>query len=112
MFLNRGAKFIASACQHNDPVVQTIVDVASRTKSSVFRENISHVCEKLGIDEMTLGQLQTQTIKSMVSDLCNKHCKNKALNVIVELCKVRDGLLDCILTNDEINEFINFLSTN
>ena len=61
---------------------------------------------------MTLGQLQTQPIKSMVSDLCNKHCKNKALNVIVELCKVRDGLLDCILTNDEINEFINFLCTN
>lgn len=111
MFLCRAVNLVNSALQHEDDTISFIAKTTAQTKLSTLRENISHICERLSVDESALINLQRDNTTNLVKDLCRTNCIDHFCDasVIVELANIRDGLYDSILNKDEAKQFISLL---
>ena len=112
-FMARFSKFALMAIKSKCDVIRYIAEHLLQTKNT-FAMNAEHLAQQLHTSTDALVNLGASGLYKMLTCACDTQCKvSKALaSVVIELTQIRDNLMNCSLSPEEIVFIIDDICIN
>ena len=78
--------------------------------SSIVGSNVRILMDKLNLDTWDIVDGRTPLLNNKLHDMSEVHSSER-VEMVRELCKMRDGTLECNLSNKEIGEILDIVCT-
>jgi hypothetical protein len=114
MFISRILRFAWSALNHTHGPISYVIQSVFKRANSLLSNNVTKCCRLINITVHDLVTLTPGNLKRLLKTACLgciDDISRLSAQTIIELSKIRDRLLDCVLGTQEIQTIIEFLSS-